>query len=79
MEKKLKFIIANCCQIDPAAVREDAGVNVTPNWDSFGHLQVMMCIEQEFGLSLDTKTIAQLTSYKDILKHLKANKKRDGR
>lgn len=79
MERKLKFIISNCCQIQPSAVKEDAGVNMTPNWDSFGHLQIMMCIEQEFNVSLDTKTIAALTSYKDILKYLKARKKKNGK
>lgn len=79
MEKKLKFIIANCCQIEPSAVGDDAGINDTLNWDSFGHLQIMVCIEQEFGVVLDTKTIAQLTSYRDILKYLKAGKKKDGK
>ena len=79
MEKKLKFIIANCCQIEPSAVDSGAGINATPNWDSFGHLQIMVCIEQEFNLSLDTKTIARLTSYKDILGYLKSNKGKHGK
>jgi len=71
MEDKVKFIIANCCQIDPSEVDSDARVNDTPNWDSMGHLQIMVCIEQEFGVSLDTRTIASLTSFKDIVDHLK--------
>jgi acyl carrier protein len=79
MEKKLKFIIANCCQIDSKSVDDSAGVNNTPNWDSFGHLQIMMCVEREFGLSLDTRTIAQLTTYKDILRHIKALAKKHGK
>ena len=79
MEKKLKFIIANCCQIDPSDIDDAAAVNNTPNWDSFGHLQLMMCVEKEFSISLDTKTIARLTSYKDILSHLKAGSKRRGK
>ena len=79
MEKKLKFIIANCCQIEPSVVGGDAGINATPYCDSFGHLQIMVCVEQEFGVVLDTKTIAQLTSYKDILKYLKTGKKKNGK
>ncbi len=79
MEKKLKFLIANCCQIEPSDVGDDAGVNATPNWDSFGHLQIMVCVEQEFGVVLDTKTIAQLTSYKDIIRYLKATRKKNGK
>lgn len=71
MKEKLKFIIANCCQLDKSKIDENAGVNVTENWDSFNHLQIMMCIEKEFSITLDTKAIAGLTSFKDILKFLK--------
>lgn len=71
MEDKIKFIIANCCQIDLAEVGNDAKVNDTPNWDSLSHMQIMVCIEQEFGVSLDTRDIAALTSYQDILSYLK--------
>ncbi len=71
MEKKLKFIIANCCQLQPASLGPDAAVNVTPNWDSFNHLQIMICVEREFSVSLDTKVIVSLTSYRDILNYLK--------
>ncbi|MBU1083745.1 MAG: acyl carrier protein [Candidatus Omnitrophota bacterium] len=73
MKEKLKFIIANCCSIDTSAVDDNAKVNETPNWDSFGHLQIMSCVEQEFGVSFDTRTISALLSYKDILGYLKEN------
>lgn len=71
MEDKLKFIIANCCQLDPSEIKDDAMVNHTPNWDSLVHIDIMACIEQEFGVSLDTKTITTLITYKDILGYLK--------
>ena len=72
MEKKLKFIIASCCQTKEADIGSGSGVNSTINWDSFTHLQIMMCIEKEFGVSLDTKTMASLVTYNDILKYLKS-------
>ncbi len=71
MEEKLKFIIANCCQLDPSEIKDDAGVNHTPNWDSLVHIDIMACIEQEFDISLDTKTITALITYRDILMYLK--------
>lgn len=74
MEKKLKFIIANCCQIKPSEVNKDAGVNYTKNWDSLNHLQIMMCIEKEFNTTLDTGLIAGLTSFKDIMDYLRSIK-----
>lgn len=74
MNKKVKFIIASCCQIDIDDVDNNAAVNITKNWDSFNHLQIMMCIEKEFGIALDTKTIASLITYKDILSYLKENR-----
>lgn len=79
MDKKLKFIIASCCQVDESKVDNNAKINHTPNWDSFNHLQIMMCVEKEFSVSLDTKSIASLTTYKDILDYLKSIKKKSGK
>lgn len=79
MDKKLKQIIANCCKIDISRVKDNARVNETPNWDSMGHLQIMVCVEQEFAVTMDTKTIASLTSYKDILGYLKQHGKKSGK
>jgi len=76
MDKKLKEIIANCCKVDVSKISVNAAVNKTPNWDSMGHLQIMVCVEQEFGLTLDAKTISALTSYKDILSYLKEHGKK---
>lgn len=71
MKDKLKFIIANCCQLDTSEIKDDAGVNHTPNWDSLVHIDIMACVEQEYGISLDTRTITTLITYKDILRYLK--------
>ena len=73
---KIRFIIANCCRIDESRVDDKAQVNVTENWDSLTHLQIMICIEEEFKVNLDASTISNLTSLKEILSFLKTNKNR---
>ena len=63
----VRTIIATCCQIPVAEVDVQAAVNVTRNWDSLAHLNIMMTVEKEFGLSLSTTEIAITTSYQSIL------------
>jgi len=39
-------------------------------WDSVGHLNLMLSLEQTFGVTLDVEQMAQLTSVPAILQYL---------
>jgi len=40
------------------------------NWDSLQHLNLMLALEQEFGVTLDVDDLNTLTSVPAILKYL---------
>jgi len=37
------------------------------NWDSFNHINLVMRIEEDFGISFSTQEIGALASVKDLL------------
>ena len=41
-------------------------------WDSVGHLNLMLSLEQTFGVTLDVEQMTQLTSVPAILQYLEA-------
>ncbi len=56
-------------------VFEDANLTIDENttaadiegWDSFNHINLIMCVEEEFGISFETKEIGGLGSVKDLV------------
>ena len=41
-----------------------------PQWDSMGHMDLMMGLESEFGVEISAQSISELTSIKAILAHI---------
>ena len=48
-------------QIDESLTAEDAG-----NWDSIRHLNLVMALEETFGVSFSSDELGTLTSYQAI-------------
>ena len=44
-----------------------------PQWDSMGHMEVMMALEMHFGIEINADTIAQLTSIPAICSYIEEN------
>jgi acyl carrier protein len=43
-----------------------AGLGRTPSWDSLGHLQLIVAIEQGLGVSFTSEEIHRLMMYSDL-------------
>jgi acyl carrier protein len=41
-----------------------------PEWDSLGHMEVMMRLEEQFGVEVSTEGIAELVSVEAICRYL---------
>jgi len=52
-------------EITPETARDDIAA-----WDSVGHLNLMLALEDAFGLTLDIEDMARLTSVPAILEYL---------
>jgi acyl carrier protein len=55
-------------QVTPALAFGDL-----PQWDSMGHMEVMMVLENRFGIEINAETIAALTSVPAICAYLQEN------
>jgi acyl carrier protein/predicted enzyme related to lactoylglutathione lyase len=47
-----------------------AALNVTPGWDSLGHIRFMMAVEAEFEVSIPAARIPELTSFEYMCGYL---------
>lgn len=57
--------------IDPAMIDREGSSTTIPEWDSVHHLQLMLALEDEFGIQFDTDELATLGSIPLIERRLR--------
>jgi acyl carrier protein len=68
--EKLREIMATALEIPAGAIREDSKKDEIEEWDSLGHVHIMVALEQTFDLYMDVDDFAELDSVQAILKYL---------
>jgi citrate synthase len=68
--ERLQELMALTFGMDPDEIRDDTQREQIPEWDSVGHLNLMLALEDAFGLSLQIDDMARLTSVPQILRYL---------
>ena len=63
-------LLAESLQVPPDMVTSDLAFGDLPQWDSLGHMEIMLRLEERFGVAVDADTIAQLISVTEICKYL---------
>jgi acyl carrier protein len=66
-------LVAGALQVPAEAVTVELSFGDLPEWDSMGHMEVMMQLEERFGVEVSADTIAALTSVTAICGYLKEN------
>ncbi len=66
----VRDLLANALEIPIERVGPDLAFGDLPEWDSMGHMSVMVSLEQRFGVQINSDTIAQLTSLPAITTYL---------
>ncbi len=62
-ETKLKSVIATVLEIDPADIDDDSSMDTIEKWDSIKHMDLILSLEEEFGVSVPDEEAGELTSY----------------
>lgn len=52
------------------AIPDDAGLMTTAGWDSLGHANLMLALEEEFSLTLPTAVVIELQTLPEIVEYL---------
>ena len=73
-ESKLKDIMGRAWGIDPIDVPVDVELNNFPQWDSVGHVSLLVELEKEYNIAINYKAITELTSIPAIIEHLNGEK-----
>ena len=71
MEKRLSKIISDIFDIKQHEITNESSMENIEKWDSLGHLKLIIAIEKEFGVSLGTVEMIELTSFTKIILYLK--------
>lgn len=70
--EQLRDAIAGTLEVPPDAITETTRDSDLPAWDSLGHVNIMMTLEQTFDVQLDVEDFPKLNSVPAILAYLKA-------
>ena len=63
-EAKLNSVMAAILEVDPSEITEDSSMDTLKSWDSIKHMDLILALEEEFGVSVPDEEAGELTSYK---------------
>ena len=70
LEMDVRQLVAAALQLDIDQVSPELSFGDLPQWDSMGHMEVMMNLEVRFGLEVSADTISALTTIPAICQFL---------
>ena len=68
--KKVQGILAEAFQVPLDEVNPEMAFGDLPQWDSMGHMEVILRLEESYGIEVNADTIAGLTSVPAICTYL---------
>ena len=66
LEEKLKDVFAQQLNVDPADLSPDSSPTTLRAWDSLKHVELVLAIEDAFGVVFDAAEIFGLTTFGGI-------------
>jgi acyl carrier protein len=66
-EARVRRMVADVLNLPPAQVTRETSPQTVPDWDSVQHLNLVLAVEQEFGVSVEPEQIDKLRSVGDIV------------
>jgi acyl carrier protein len=66
VELRVKELVSEALQIPISQASEELSFGDIPQWDSMGHMGIMLLLEERFNLEIEASIISTLTSIPDI-------------
>ena len=70
LTSRVQALLVEALQVPEEQVTPELSFGDVPQWDSMGHMEVMMLLESQFDIEINADTIAELTSIPAICKHI---------
>lgn len=71
---QVQALLVKSLRVPADLVSPELAFGDLPQWDSMGHMEVMMALEAEYGIEINAETIAALTSIPAICAYLQENR-----
>lgn len=71
LDEKVKFVLAEVLQVPPAVIIDDLAMQDVDAWDSLKHMELIVSLENTFGLQLTFDEIVNMQSVGNIKRVLK--------
>lgn len=65
-EQKLKKVLSRIFNVSPDMITDDASPDNIENWDSLRHMNLVLALEEEFGVELTDDQVFEILGYKLI-------------
>jgi len=69
---ELRGIFAEIFHVQASDVGPETQFGELPQWDSMGHMDLMVALETKYGIEISAETISQLISIPAIIAHIEA-------
>ena len=66
MAAEIDELIATALGIPVASINESLEYLEVPEWDSFGHLNIVLALEKRYGISIRDDLVPELTTVRGI-------------
>jgi acyl carrier protein len=63
---KIKLVMSAVFEVPLESIADDASSDNIENWDSLRHLNLILALEEEFGVSIPDEEVGNLVNYKLI-------------
>jgi acyl carrier protein len=63
---KIKQVMSAVFEVPIESIADDASSDNIENWDSLRHLNLILALEEEFGISIPDEEVGNLVNYKLI-------------
>lgn len=73
LTEEIQALLAEAIQVPVEMVTPDLTFGDLPQWDSLGHMEILVRLEEKYGVEVNAETIAQLISVPEILSYLEQN------
>ena len=67
MEEKVKQIISDLFSVEKNEINPKFGTTDCDEWDSFGHLNLITALEEEFDILIDENQISDMQNFELIM------------
>jgi acyl carrier protein len=72
LEARVRQILAELLGLSIVEIDERTAFDRTPGWDSANHINLVVALEEEFGIALDVTEIDTMLTFPDIVSTVEA-------